>query len=114
VQRLARVAAFIVAATIAWSSSPSQPTWAANDPPALTASTAAASYAPGEPVQLTFTVANRGSSPCRVVGLADGTIQVLSMTRDGAPVTAQLSTTYYYPRRPVCDAARPVRRALPA
>lgn len=47
----------------------------------------------GEPVALTLTVTNTGSTPCRLASLSDGTIALTAVTRDGEVVTPTTTST---------------------
>jgi hypothetical protein len=63
------------------------PAQAENSGLGLEISVSSQHYDPGDPVELTMTVTNRGTQPCQLVESATGTVHVLSVKRDGAPVS---------------------------
>jgi VWD domain-containing protein len=62
----------------------------------LDVTTAKATYAAGEPVELKFTVTNQGSAPCQVVALPDGTVDVTAATKDGNALAPSFGSRMYY------------------
>ncbi len=64
-------------------------------PVGLTVTTAKTVYRPDEPPVLTFTLTNQTSTPCQVPVTADGTVQVLSVRRDGAAVAPEFGAAYF-------------------
>lgn len=52
-------------------------------------------YAPGEPVRLTLAVTNDTGAACALATVADGTVQVTSVRRDGRELTPALGRSFY-------------------
>ncbi|MGO1053280.1 VWD domain-containing protein [Crossiella sp. CA198] len=50
----------------------------------------------GGPGELTMTVTNRGERPCKLAATPAGTVEVLSVTRDGQPVEPEFIQTAYH------------------
>ncbi len=61
----------------------------------LAASTDKASYAVGEKVNLTLNLANSGKAATCISRKPQGTVQFLSVMRDGAPVASRSTRSYY-------------------
>jgi hypothetical protein len=62
---------------------------------AVRLSPAKATFAHGEPVTLSLVLDNRTGKACRAGGVPEGVVKVVSLTRDGAAVTAVQSTADY-------------------
>lgn len=65
-------------------------------PVELAVSVPKAQFSPDETVPVSFTVTNRTAAACSLVAVADGTVQVVSVTRDGTPVAPVYGTADYY------------------
>ncbi|MFJ8688764.1 VWD domain-containing protein [Micromonospora wenchangensis] len=52
-------------------------------------------YAPGEAVRLTFAVTNTTAAACSLATVAEGTVQVTSVRRDGRELTPALGRSFY-------------------
>lgn len=61
----------------------------------LTASTDKASYTVGEKVNLAVNLTNTGNSATCISRRPQGTVQFISITRDGAPVASRSARSYY-------------------
>jgi hypothetical protein len=61
----------------------------------LTVTPSKASYAKGEPVQLTVVVTNRRSTACRLDRIPDGSLTILALSRDGTAVVPGLTTATF-------------------
>ena len=76
----------------------------ADDAPAaaleLTVTTPDESYVPGEPVPLTAAVRNLTGAPCSLAAHPDAALHVEAMTRDGEPVSPDLTRALYDPGLP--------------
>lgn len=52
-------------------------------------------YGPGDPVVISVILENRTGRSCKVVGIPEGTVKIVSLTLNGSPVTATRSTADY-------------------
>ena len=91
VSRLALVVA-VFTSVVVWLSVPA---WASDGPPGLSVTSAKAVYVPGEDVALTFAVTNGSSVACQLSASPDGTVDIMALTRDGVPVTPDLTSAYF-------------------
>jgi hypothetical protein len=64
-------------------------------PLTLDIATSKNSYAPGELIELKYTVTNRGTTPCRLAAVPDGTVFLTSVTRDGNSVPRETRQVDY-------------------
>src|SRR3954471_12715974 len=62
---------------------------------ALTARAAQSAFATGDPVRLTFSVTNTTGTPCGLSRIADGTVQITSVRRDGQELSPTLGRSFY-------------------
>ncbi|GIH07013.1 hypothetical protein Rhe02_50800 [Rhizocola hellebori] len=56
---------------------------------------ARSAYGANEPARLTLTITNNGGTGCRLAKTAEGTVQVLSVRRDGQDLSPVLSRSFY-------------------
>jgi hypothetical protein len=61
----------------------------------MTATAYADEYAAGEPIRLGVSITNQGSRACQLIAIPDGTLTVVSMTRDGVAVTPAVTSSEY-------------------
>ena len=61
----------------------------------LTTRTSQPTYVLGQPITLTATVTNRSGSTCSLSTVPDGALRVLTMTRDGIPVSPTFGSASY-------------------
>lgn len=61
----------------------------------LTAMSVKSAYQDGEPIEITLTLENTGTVPVNLSDRGTGTLQVASLTRDGAPVPTRSSVVNF-------------------
>jgi hypothetical protein len=61
----------------------------------LSVRTDKSSYAPGEQINVTLNLTNEGSRATCISRTPKGTVEFLSVTRDGAPVASRSARSYY-------------------
>jgi VWD domain-containing protein len=94
----------------------------AAEPLELSVGVAEPTFAQGEPIRLTATITNHTGSSCLLSNVADGTLRVVGVTRDGEPVSPRFGAASYldgytgYLRQSLTDVAagKSVRLALDA
>ncbi len=71
------------------------PAYADDERPGLSVTSAQATYGSGDDVSLIFVVSNGSPAPCQLSTVADATIDIVAMTRDGQPVKPAQASAYF-------------------